>query len=179
MLTIKQLDALKPRSKQYKVYDMEGLYIVVTPRSIKSFRYNYKDAKGYQTKTYGLYPDISLSKARLLNAEFKDSQALVRLNGVVASKIKTFREFVEQDWYKFHLPALSSPKHKSIIQSSMTQYVFEHIGDKPINQITRKELVSLVKGIQDTGVIETANIIAGRLGQIFTHAVNCDEMSSM
>lgn len=178
MLTVKQIDALKPKTQQYKVADMEGLYLVVTPRNIKSWRYNYKDATGYKTKTYGQYPDINLAKARLLNSDFKDEQARLKLHGATISKVPTFKEFVENHWYKFHLPALSSAKHKAIIQASMTQYVFKHIGDRLLDQITRKELVTLVKGIQDTGVIETANIIAGRLGQIFTYAVNSDEIQN-
>ena len=178
MLTTKQIEALKPSNKQYKVTDMHGLYLMVTPRNIKSWRYNYKDADGYQTKTYGQYPEISLSKARLLNSEFKDELAFIKLNGGVTSKVKTFKEFVEEEWYKHHLPSLSSLKHKAIIQSSMIQHVFPHIGDRPLDQITRKELVTLVKGIQEKGIIETANIIASRLGQIFSYAVNCDEMQS-
>lgn len=173
MLTTKQIEALKPKDKQYKVTDAKGLYLVVTPRNIKSWRYNYKDFEGYKTKTYGQYPEISLSQARILNSDFKDLQATIKIKGI-ASAIPTFKEFVEDDWYKFHLPGLRSVKHKLIIQNSMIQYVFPKIGDRPIDQIQRKELVALVKGIQDKGVIETANIIAGRLGQIFTHAINSD-----
>ena len=177
MLTIKQIDSLKPKAQQYKVADMAGLYMVVTPRNIKSWRYNYKDTHGkYKTKTYGLYPEISLAKARLLNSEFKDEQAKLKLHGLTESDVLTFRQFVEQKWYKHHLPDLKSTKHKAIIQASMEQYVFEHIGDKPLDKITRKELVALVHGIQDKGVVETANRIASRLGQIFTYAVNIDEV---
>lgn len=177
MLTIKQIDSLKPKAQQYKVADMAGLYLVVTPRNIKSWRYNYKDTQDkYKTKTYGLYPEISLAKARLLNSEFKDEQAKLKLHGVTKSNMLTFRQFVEDKWYKHHLPDLKSTKHKAIIQASMNQYVFEKIGDKPLDKITRKELVELVQGIQYKGVVETANRIASRLGQVFTHAINTDEI---
>ncbi|PPC95675.1 MAG: integrase [Methylotenera sp.] len=177
MLTIKQIDSLKPKAQQYKVSDMAGLYLVVTPRNIKSWRYNYKDSQDkYKTKTYGLYPEISLAKARLLNSEFKDEQARLKLHGLTESRVMTFKQFVEEKWYKHHLPDLKSAKHKAIIQASMDQYVFEKIGDKPLDKITRKELVELVQGIQSKGVVETANRIASRLGQVFTHAVNADEI---
>lgn len=177
MLTIKQIDSLKPKAHQYKVADMAGLYLVVTPRNIKSWRYNYKDSQDkYKTKTYGLYPEISLAKARLLNSEFKDEQARLKLHGLTESRVMTFKQFVEDKWYKHHLPDLKSQKHKAIIQASMDQYVFEKIGDKPLDKITRKELVELVQGIQSKGVVETANRIASRLGQVFTHAVNTDEI---
>lgn len=177
MLTIKQIDSLKAKAQQYKVADMAGLYLVVTPRNIKSWRYNYKDSQGkYKTKTYGLYPEISLAKARLLNSEFKDEQARLKLHGLTESRVMTFKQFVEDKWYKHHLPDLKSQKHKAIIQASMDQYVFEKIGDKPLDKITRKELVELVQGIQSKGVVETANRIASRLGQVFTHAVNTDEI---
>ncbi|HEY0842421.1 tyrosine-type recombinase/integrase [Methylotenera sp.] len=177
MLTIKQIDSLKPKEQQYKVADMAGLYLVVTPRNIKSWRYNYKDSQDkYKTKTYGLYPEISLAKARLLNSEFKDEQARLKLHGLTESRVMTFKQFVEEKWYKHHLPDLKSAKHKAIIQASMDQYVFDKIGDKPLDKITRKELVELVQGIQGKGVVETANRIASRLGQVFTHAVNTDEI---
>ena len=86
MLNTKQIDGLKAKAKQYKVNDTEQLYLIVTPRGVKSWRTNYKDNGKYKTHTFGRYPDIGLAKARLLNSEFKDKLA----QGI--SKVLTFDE---------------------------------------------------------------------------------------
>ena len=166
MLTNKTIDAAKARDKQYKLYDADGLYIVVTPRSVKSWRTNYKQDGKNKTKTFGLYPEISLSKARLLNAEFKDSIA------AGASKdVPTFDE-IKLDWYRYKLPTLKHPKHQHAIQQTLDDYASPKLGKKRIDAIRRAELVEVVREVQERGIIETAHRVAMRLRQIFDYAVD-------
>ena len=52
MLTDRELSALRPREKQYKVTDRDGLYIVVLPTGTKTFRYDYRINGRRETLTW-------------------------------------------------------------------------------------------------------------------------------
>ncbi len=73
MLNDTQVKALKPKLKQYKKADREGLYLLIKPNNSKLWRYDYKKDGKYKTKSFGQYPKISLKQAREQLAEFKDT----------------------------------------------------------------------------------------------------------
>ena len=168
MLNTKQIDGLKAKDQQYKVNDTESLYLIVTPRGVKSWRTNYKDklTGKYKTHTFGRYPEIGLAKARLLNSEFKDQLA----HGSV-SKSPTFDE-VKQEWYKHHLPKLKNIKHKQQVIYRLDEYVSPHIGTMPIDTIKRTDLVKVVKDVQAKGVIETGHRVGTHIRQLFDYALD-------
>lgn len=66
MLTDTKLRNLKPKDKQYKVNDRDGLYVAVTAAGAISFRYNCSIHVGQETITFGRYAvgGITLSEAR-------------------------------------------------------------------------------------------------------------------
>lgn len=168
MLNTKQIDGLKAKDLQYKVNDTESLYLIVTPRGVKSWRTNYKDkATGkYKTHTFGRYPEIGLAKARLLNSEFKD-----KLAGGMVGKSSTFDE-VKADWYKHHLPKLKNIKHKQQVQYRLDNYVSPIIGSMPIDAIKRVDLVKVVQSVQALHIIETAHRVGTHIRQVFDYAMD-------
>jgi len=171
MLTAKIIESAKAKDTQYKLSDSHGLYLVITPRSVKSWRCNYKQDGKHKTHTFGRYPDISLAKARLLNSEFKDSLA----QGSI-SKVPTFDE-VKNDWYLHKLPTLKNTKHKQQIIYRLDTFASPTIGTMPIDTIKRAHLVKVVQDIQGKKtahdeMIETANRVGTHLRQLFDYAVD-------
>lgn len=170
MLTNKIIDGAKARDKQYKIADAQGLYLVVTPRSVKSWRCNYKAEGKHQTHTFGKYPDISLANARLLNVEFKDLLAA----GMVKSS-PTFDE-IKNNWYKQKLPTLKNIKHKQQVIYRLDTFVSPKIGKTPIDAIRRADLVEVVRRVQEGGIIETAHRVATHMRQVFDYAVDVGKL---
>lgn len=161
-LTVKAVEAAKPKDKPYKLTDGAGLYLFVSPAGGKSWRANYTKAGKQATRTYGRYPDMSLADARKAHASAKDAEPV---------KAATF-EAVARDWFKIKLPTLSNGKHQIQVVNTLERFVFPSLGDSPITAITRPELVSVVKAVQATGVNETAHRVAGRIGEVFDYALD-------
>lgn len=166
LLNTKQIDGLKPKDKQYKVNDTESLYLIVTPRGVKSWRTNYKENGKYKTHTFGRYPDIGLAKARLLNSEFKDKLAQGNYG-----KSPTFDE-VKQEWYLHHLPKLKNIKHKQQVMYRLDEYVSPIIGNMPIDTIKRTDLVKVVQAVQAKNIVETAHRVGTHIRQLFDYALD-------
>jgi hypothetical protein len=91
-LTVKVVDAAKPREKAYKLADAHGLYLFFSPTGAKSWRPTTPPGGQQKTRTYGLYPTLSLAGARKEHAAARE---------VVPSPeaAPTF-ETVARDWFK-------------------------------------------------------------------------------
>jgi hypothetical protein len=63
MLTDVEIRALKPRRHARKASDGGGLYLLVTPKGGRCWRYAYRFARKYKTLSLGMYP-VPLERAR-------------------------------------------------------------------------------------------------------------------
>ena len=64
-LTDLKIKNLKPKEKAYKIADFDGLYVQVSPAGSKLFRFKYRVDGKEELLSFGKYPDVSLSQARI------------------------------------------------------------------------------------------------------------------
>lgn len=166
-LTVKEVDAAKPRGKGYKLADGQGLYLYVTPAGGKSWRANYTEAGKQKTRTYGTYPEITLAGARSAHAAARGKPSA---GAAAAAKVVPTFKAVTMEWLKVKLPGLSNGKHQSQVQKTLERHAFPALGDLPIDSVPRTLLVKVVKATQEGGKVETAHRVAGRITAVFDHA---------
>ena len=64
MLTETEVQTIKPLRHSRKVSDRGGLHVLVTPKGGRCWRFAYRFARKYKTLSLGIYPDVSLERAR-------------------------------------------------------------------------------------------------------------------
>ena len=64
MLTVKQIEAAKPKDKPYRLLDANGLYLYVPVSGKKVWQLRYKLSGKEKVMTVGKYPFVSLQEAR-------------------------------------------------------------------------------------------------------------------
>ena len=64
MLTAIAIKNAKPKKKQHRLTDGQGLYVLVKPTGAKCWRYDYRFIKKRKTLTLGVYPEVSIKEAR-------------------------------------------------------------------------------------------------------------------
>jgi hypothetical protein len=64
MLTESKARGIKPRRIARKVFDGAGLYLLVTPKGGRCWRYAYRFAGREKTLSLGIYPDVPVGLAR-------------------------------------------------------------------------------------------------------------------
>jgi hypothetical protein len=64
MLTETEVQAIKPLRYSRKFTDGRGLYLLVTPKGGRCWRFAYRFAQKYKTLALGVYPDVPLERAR-------------------------------------------------------------------------------------------------------------------
>jgi hypothetical protein len=64
MLTEAKIEAIKPVRYERKISDGKGLYLLVTPKGARHWRYAYRFAGKYKKLSLGSHPVITLAWAR-------------------------------------------------------------------------------------------------------------------
>ncbi|TNC83669.1 MAG: integrase, partial [Thalassolituus sp.] len=64
MLTDSKVKALSPKDKSYKVSDTGGLFLLINPNGAKYWRVKYRFLGKEKLLSLGVYPEVSLAKAR-------------------------------------------------------------------------------------------------------------------
>lgn len=172
VLTVRAVETAKPREKGYKLADSAGLYLYVTVAGGKSWRANYQRAGKQATRTYGLWPTMSLADARKAHTAAREPEAG---SAIVSAPIF---ETVARAWLKLKLPTLSNGKHQIQVENTLERFVFPTLGKRTIDSIKRAELVAVVQAVQVDGRVETAHRVAGRITAVFDYALDAGHIES-
>lgn len=178
-----QVKTAKPKEKDYKLTDGEGLYLLITVNGGKRWRFKYRFDGKEKLLAFGTYPDISLSEARNRRHEARNLVA----NGLDPSaekkaakeakaelKANSF-ETIARDWHWHMLDRKEwSQEHATTILNRLDQDIFPWIGSKPITEVAAKEIKSILDRIRSRGVIETARRALTIMGQVYRYAILTD-----
>jgi integrase len=175
MLTELAIRAAKPAAKMYRVTDGQGLYLLIRPNGARWWRWDYRRPSGERnTLSLGVYPEVSLKKARERCYEARRALA----DGVdpgaerQAEKIAqsdTF-ESVAREWFDKFSPNWATT-HSSKIITRLEKDVFPWIGARPVNAITAPELLTCLRRIESRGALDTAHRAHQNCGQVFRYAI--------
>ena len=166
----------KPAPKQYKMTDGSGLFLLVTPKGGKWWRFKYRFGGKEKQLSLGTYPDVSLKDAR---GRRDEARKLVG-NGVDPSEVRKAQkasdagaesfEAVAREWMaKFSQNWADS--HSKKITERLEKDIFPWLGKRSIRDITPPELLSVLRRIENRGAVETAYRAKMNCGQVFRYAV--------
>lgn len=168
----------KPKEKQYKLFDGEGLFLLVTPTGGKWWRLKYRFAGKEKLLSLGTYPDVSLLEARDERTRLRKQirkgidPSLIRKThkAYQAELSENSFEIIAKEWFAKFSPKWSEG-HISRIESRLKNDIYPYIGSRPISEISPPELLALIRRVENRGVIETAHRVKQVCGQIFRYAV--------
>jgi integrase len=173
-----QVRKAKPQEKPYKLFDGNGLFLLITPSGGKLWRFRYRFSGKEKLLAIGSYPEISLSEAR-------EKRLMARKDvvaGIDPGEVKKARkaaltdglensfEVVAREWHrKFSLNW--SDVHASTTIRRLELNVFPWIGARPIADINAPELLAVLRRVESRGAQETAHRIKSICGRVFRYAV--------
>src|SRR5688572_28471280 len=70
-----RIRAAKPKARPYKLYDSDGLFLIINPNGSKWWRQRYRYAGKEQMLSLGVYGEIGLAEARDKSREMRKSIA--------------------------------------------------------------------------------------------------------
>ena len=177
-LTDTAIKNAKPLSRQYRLTDGQGLYLLIRPNGSKLWRQDYRFAGKDKTLSVGIYPDVPLKLAR----ERRDEIRTLVARGIdpslqrKANKLEqthqstnTF-EAIAREWFTKQATAWAKSHSSKIIQR-LERDIFPWLGSYIISDITAPELLNVIRKIENRGRHETAHRALQNCSQIFRYAI--------
>ncbi|MGV3843653.1 tyrosine-type recombinase/integrase [Citrobacter braakii] len=172
MLTIKQIDAAKPKDKPYRLLDSNGLYLYVPVTGKKVWQLRYKLDGKEKVLTVGKYPLMSLQEARD-KAWLAKKDVSVGVDPVKAKRLSvkdnSFSS-IYQEWYE-HKKQVWSEVYSTELSRMFQDDILPLIGGMEINEIEPMQILEVIRRFEDRGAMERANKARRRCGEVFRYAI--------
>jgi integrase len=173
-----QIRNLKPRGKQYKVSDFEGLYILVKPSGSRLWQLKYRFFGKERLLSFGAYPAISLAQARKL----KDKARALLAQDIDPSEAKqeakrAKREAQGHTFQKIGEAFCEKQRKEGKSKATLDKAAYHlklanaEFGGKPITEITAPMILRVLRKQEAKGNHETAHRLRARIGSVFRYAV--------
>ncbi len=174
----------KPTDKPMKLFDSNGLYLLVKPNGARYWRLKYRFAGKEKAMALGVYPEVSLAEARELrdDARRKLKQNLDPVNERKQAKITAFIEATNQfetvamEWLERQKNRWT-PKHTTKILNALKRYAFPDLGQRSIADINAPELLRTMRKVEAKGIHETSMKVLQSCGAVFRYGIvtgRCD-----
>jgi len=180
-LSIKQA---KPKEKQYKLTDGQGMYLRVYPNGSKYWQLQYWFDGKQKIFSLGVWPDVSLKEARDERFEAKKKIKIgidpndKRKESLEAQKIyfekekeretTTFR-IIAEEWFS-RQSVLWTERHSRGVQNSLKIHVLPDLGEIPIADISIQDVIATLRKIEADGKYETCYRLRQKIEAIFSYA---------
>ena len=173
-LNVKAINALKPTGKNYRVTDGKGLYLEVTTAGGKLWRFKYRFGGKHKVLALGKYPDVSLARAREKLQEARE-QLADGIDPMVAKKQQklearyTFKVLADE-WWNNQKDGWTKG-HAETVYRRLEMNIFPWLGDRPVREISSRELLENYRRIENRGALEVAKRVARVCNQIYVYAL--------
>lgn len=175
-LTDTAIRTAKPGDKPQKLYDADGLFLLLNPNGGKWWRFKYRIGGKEKLLSLGTYPEISLKEAR----ERRDDARKAVRNGIDPSAQRqsekaaailaaaTSFEVIAREWMERQTDKSESTQNKN---QWLLQFAIDAFGHRPIAEITPPMVLAACRTMEKAGKLETANRIRSKCSQVFRYAV--------
>ena len=180
-LSVKEIEAAKPKETDYVLYDGDGLELLIKSSGSKiwQFRYIRPVTKKRAKKSIGPYPSVTLVDARNYRAEARTLLAKQidpqehqqeQLRSTLEAKTNTFK-LVAERWWSMKRTSVTKDYAQDIWRS-LERDVFPVIGDMSITDIKAHTLVQAIQPVQARGALETVRRLCQRINEVMVYAQN-------
>lgn len=169
-----------PTERTQRLYDGGGLYLEISPKGNRWWRWKYRFAGAEKRLALGVYPEVTLKLARERAAEARrqlaagidpsaarQAQKEAQQRGAEADSF----EAVLREWYRtVHAPSVSAGQAARTL-GRLERDVLPWIGKESLGSLTAPKILQTLRRVEARGAIETAHRELQAIGQVFRYAV--------
>ncbi|MDW0618498.1 tyrosine-type recombinase/integrase [Mannheimia haemolytica] len=183
-----QIKNAKAQTKDYKLMDGKGLFLLVKKNGSKLWRFRYKKPITGKESDLGIgsYPETTLAQARAIREEYRallaenidplehrqrlEAEALAEIENTFYKVCLKWRDKCESRVKNGELQALTLKKNWRILE----KYLFPCLADYPISNITPKLVINALEPAKEKGIGDTLKRAIRLLNEVMNFAVNAD-----
>jgi integrase len=184
-LTDTAIRGSKPATRPFKIYDRDGLFLLINPSGSKLWRWRYRADGKEKLMALGEYPVIGLAEVRerhlaarkkLANGvdpmdERKADAATKQENAkaLLRQAESSFEKIARKWWASWSIG--KSPRHADQVMRRLEADVFPSIGHKFVDDVTAADVRDLVLAIEQRGARDVAKRAQETIGQTYRFAI--------
>ncbi len=179
-LTDTEIRQAKANDKPVKLFDGEGLYLLVSPNGSKGWRLKYRFNGKEKLISFGTYPNVSLAEARAKKIQAREDLANGK-NPSLLRKAKrqekeerqenTFKRLAEE-WHGKQ--STLAAKTRDMTKRRLELDVYPSIGGIPVSDLTPKMILEgVLRPMEKRGVIELAHRTKSIVSRVLRYGVAC------
>ena len=178
-LTDTHIRSLKPDSKPRKYFDGGGLFLYVPTSGSKLWRMAYRFDGKSKLLSFGEYPTVSLRDARerredarrlLAKGVDPSEQKREEKKARITAERESFQN-IAREWHETRMTEFSE-KHQGTVMYRLETYIFPIIGKTHIAKLETRDIMDVVKPLEQRGnhetsrrVLQIINPLCGHHGQ--------------
>ncbi|MDP8079701.1 integrase arm-type DNA-binding domain-containing protein [Phocoenobacter skyensis] len=181
-LTNTEVERTKAKTKDYSLYDGNGLTILIRPNGAKLWRFRY--TRPFSTKRaligLGQYPAVTLAQARSIRDEYLSLLAQnidpqiyrQKLEDETMAKQDNTLLNVARDWRN---KKATEVKETTLSKNwkRLENHLFKHLGHYPITDINPRLVITALTPLYKQEKFETLHRCVSLLNEIMKFALNC------
>lgn len=165
-----QIKKAKIEDKQYKLFDGDGLFLLVFPNGIKRWRLAYSFNKKQNTLSLGKYPEVSLKEAREKRDEIRKKIAK-GINPSTKAKTSTNNSFKNVALEYFNGREDLNANYIKDCMQKLEKDVFPYFESRDMNSIEPLEMLKTLQLIDKRGSNVSAKKTFNIVSRIYRYAV--------
>lgn len=178
-LTIAQIKAAKPKASPYRLSDGAGLTLSINPNGSKYWQFRYRINGREKVESLGVFPEVGLADARervpalrkILREGLDPSELRKQKRQQQQIRARDTFERVALEWFDIW----KKGKDDSTVAYKMRRMesdLFKYLGSRPVAEITRREVIDVVKAVASRNVGETAVRALQVIKAVMSHAAS-------
>ena len=178
--TDRQIAAFQPKAQRYEKKEpgRTGLGIRVTPRGVKTWTFVYRFHGVQKRMVFGTYPMVGVADARIALADAKDRLgrdldpgAIVAEERQVERDAETVDDLIVEYMERYAKPNMK-PRVAAENERLLRRDVLPAWSGRRAKDITRRDIIKVLDGIEDRGASVTRNRVASVLSRLFLFAMD-------
>lgn len=176
----------KPGDRPFKIYDRDGLFLLVNPGGSKLWRWRYRVAGKEKLMALGEYPIVSLGNARELHLAARKTLAngtdpMVKRKAEADAKQKAIHDEQREAERSFEKVARAwwawwsigkSPRHAVTVMNRLEADVFPAIGYLSVDAVEPGHVRNILVTVETRGASDVAKRAQQTIGQIFRFGIS-------
>ena len=151
-----------PKTKQFKLSDGGGLYLLVHSNGSKYWRFDFRFNGKQKSSSLGVWPDVTLAVARIKQAQAK-MKIKKGVNPIQEKKEKKFLQFEQahETVEKLEIPIPQQTSQEEEIEQApqspekntksavtlLKLYVYPELGEKPVSELGKEDVTAILKNV--------------------------------
>ena len=178
-LTSAEIRVLQPSANETKLYDSQGLYLVVSPNGSKRWRMRYTFGGKERKLFFGAFPEVSLKdarnkrdEARMLLASGTDPSLAKKKEKIKATLAlaNTF-ELLAEEYIETKMVGEGAAKGTVDKARWFLSLLKPAIGSMPVTEVDPQMLLAPLKKLESRGTLETAKKCRSFASRVFRYGI--------